>query len=98
VIKKTPVKGTKTVKVTFTLPKDQSPTKVSVVGDFNGWNPLSHPLRLRSNGTRSVAVTLPAGGRYAFRYLAEGGHWHDDTAADAFEPNGAGGFNSILET
>ena len=92
-IKKTPVKGTKTVKVTFTLPKDRPGTKVSVVGDFNGWNPLSHPLRPRSNGTRSVQVPLPAGQRYAFRYLGEGGQWLNDETATELE-----GDNSVLHT
>jgi Carbohydrate-binding module 48 (Isoamylase N-terminal domain) len=96
VIKRSPARGGRSVKVSFILPKDGG--GVSVVADFNDWDPHAHPLRPRSNGTRSVAVTLQAGGRYAFRYLAEGGHWHDDAAADAFEPNGAGGFNSILET
>lgn len=95
-IKRSPVKGARSVKVSFILPRDRG--GVSVVGDFNGWDPLAHPLRPRSNGTRSVALTLPAGGRYAFRYLAEGGRWHDEEAAEAFEPNGVGGFNAILET
>ena len=96
-IKCSPVKGSQAVKVSFILPKDGT-GGVSVVGDFNDWDPFAHPLRLRSNGTRSVAVTLPAGGRYAFRYLAEGGRWHDDEAAETFEPNGVGGYNAILET
>jgi Carbohydrate-binding module 48 (Isoamylase N-terminal domain) len=96
VIKRSPAPGGRGVKVSFILPRDGS--HVSVVGDFNDWDPFAHPLRPRSNGTRSVALTLPAGGRYAFRYLSEGGRWHDDAAADAFEPNGAGGFNSVLET
>lgn len=96
VIKRSPVRGSHSVKVSFILPRDGG--GVSVVGDFNDWNPLTHPLRPRSNGTRSVALTLPTGGRYAFRYLAEGGHWRDDETADTFEPNGIGGLNAILET
>lgn len=97
-IKKSPVKGTGKVKVSFVLDKTEPAGQVSVVGEFNNWDPLAHPLRPRSNGTRSVAVTLPAGRRYAFRYLAEGGRWHDDETASAFEPNGVGGVNGILET
>lgn len=95
-IKRSPIKGGQTVKVSFVLPKEGG--GVSVVGDFNDWDPLAHPLRPRSNGTRSVVVTLPAGGRYAFRYLAEGGRWQDDEAVEVFEPNGVGGYNAILET
>jgi Carbohydrate-binding module 48 (Isoamylase N-terminal domain) len=98
VIKHSPVKGGGSVKVSFVLPKDSIGGKVSVVGDFNNWDPYAHPLRPRSNGTRSAVVTLPAGRRYAFRYLGENGHWHDDETATAFEPNGVGGINGVLET
>jgi hypothetical protein len=45
VIKQAPVKGRNAVKVSFVLPQDAIPGKTSVVGDFNGWDPLAHPLR-----------------------------------------------------
>ena len=97
-IKQAPVKGRNAIKVSFVLPQDAIPGKTSVVGDFNGWDPLAQPLRPRANGTRSAAVTLPPCRRFAFRYLAEGGRWHDDETAEAFEPNGAGGHNAVLHT
>ena len=97
-IKQTPVKGSKKVKVNFVLPKESAAGKVSVVGDFNGWNPARHPLRKRANGTRSVSLSLPAGGRYAFRYVTDDGTWHDDEAVGEFEPNGFGGANAVLTT
>ena len=68
------------IRVTFVLPADEPAGAVSVVGDFNGWDPFAHPLRRRSNGTRSAVVRLPAGSRSRFRYLAEDGHWFDDEA------------------
>jgi hypothetical protein len=98
VIKQAPVKGRNAVKVSFVLPQDVISGKTSVVGDFNGWDPFAHPLRPRANATRSAAVTLQPGRRFAFRYLAEGGRWHDDETAEAFEPNGAGGHNAVLHT
>jgi 1,4-alpha-glucan branching enzyme len=98
VIKQASVKGGDSVKVSFILPRSTPNGKVSVVGDFNGWDPLAHPLRRRNNGTRSVALTLPTGRRYAFRYLGENGQWHDDETAAGFEPNGIGGVNGVLET
>ena len=70
-----------TVRVTFALPADEPRGAVSVVGDFKDWNPLAHPLRRRANGTRSAAVTVPAGSLLHFRYLAEGGLWFDDETA-----------------
>jgi len=66
------------VRVTFALPIDDPGGAVSVVGDFNDWNPYSHPLRRRANQTRSAAVTVRAGSTLHFRYLGEGGVWFDD--------------------
>jgi 1,4-alpha-glucan branching enzyme len=77
-IKKAKANGGSEVRVTFILPADQPAGAVSVVGDFNDWNPLAHPLRRRTNGTRSAAITIPAGSSSHFRYLAEGGLWFDD--------------------
>ena len=97
-IKQTPVKGSDKVKVNFVLPKDSVAGKVSVVGDFNDWDPLAHPLRPRSNGTRSVAVTLPSQRQFAFRYLDEAGRWHDDDAAHGYQENDVGGVNGVVAT
>lgn len=69
--------------LTFVLPSDEPAGRVSVVGDFNGWTPGVHTLARRSNGTRSVKVTVPSGAAYQFRYLAEGGHWFNDPHPDA---------------
>jgi 1,4-alpha-glucan branching enzyme len=98
VIKQTPVKGKDQVKVSFILPSDAVTGKVSVVGDFNDWDPFAHPLRPRRNGTRSVAVTLPRQRRFAFRYLDEAGRWHDDDAAHDYQENGMGGVNGVVTT
>jgi hypothetical protein len=67
-----------TVRVTFALPIDNPGGAVSVVGNFNDWNPYTHPLRRRANQTRSAAVTVRAGSTLHFRYLGEGGVWFDD--------------------
>ena len=61
------------VRVTFVLPADEPTGAVSVVGDFNGWDPFAHPMRRRTNGPRSAVARLPAGSTLRFRYLAEGG-------------------------
>jgi 1,4-alpha-glucan branching enzyme len=71
------------IRVTFALPAAEPTGAVSVVGDFNNWDPFAHPLRKRSNGTRSTVVTAVPGSTLRFRYLAEGGHWFDDEAAHA---------------
>jgi 1,4-alpha-glucan branching enzyme len=76
------------VTVTFAL-DDTVSGPVSVVGDFNGWTPGRHVLRKRSNGTRSISVTLPSGEPTRFRYLADGGHWFDDPQADVHDHEGS---------
>jgi len=82
VIRCTKVAKTDNVKVTFSLPADEPPGTVSVVGDFNDWVPGVNVLAKRTNGTRSAAITLPAGSKYRFRYLGENGHWFDDDQAE----------------
>lgn len=67
------------VRLTFVLPAHEPPGRVSVVGDFNDWQPGTHELRKRSNGTRSMAVTVPEGAAVRFRYLAENDHWCNET-------------------
>jgi 1,4-alpha-glucan branching enzyme len=71
------------VRVTFALPAGEPDRAVSVVGNFNDWNPHTHPLRKRANQTRSAAVTVKAGTTLQFRYLAEGGVWFDDETTPA---------------
>jgi 1,4-alpha-glucan branching enzyme len=80
-------------KVVFTLPDAGEP--VSVVADFNDWDPGAHPLRKRSNGVRSVAVLLPPGTFCRFRYVS-GDRYFDDPDGDGHEPNGFGDTHTLL--
>jgi 1,4-alpha-glucan branching enzyme len=81
----------KTVKVTFVLPVGQTAGRCSVVGDFNEWQPNTHQMRRRTNGTRSASVTVPRGTSIRFRYLGENGHWFNDPEVSELE-----GSDSIL--
>jgi hypothetical protein len=81
-IKKARLDRNRVVRITFVLPADEPPGAVSVVGDFNDWNPFANPLRRRANSTRSAVVSVPANSTVRFRYLAEGGQWFDDDTAD----------------
>ncbi|QES51716.1 hypothetical protein DEJ50_31565 [Streptomyces venezuelae] len=74
--------------VTFVLPADTPPGPVSVVGDFNGWQPGTHTLRPRKDGMRAVTVELPSSSTHSFRYLAADDHWfNDDSVLDLDGPN-----------
>ncbi len=86
------------LKVTFVLPASENERPVSVLGSFNDWNPLVHPLKRRSNGTRSVTVEVPAGNVFQFKYLADGGEWFCDPDADAVEVAEYSVHNSLLRT
>lgn len=76
-------------KVTFALPAQEVEGTVSVVGTFNDWTPGTHILRRRSNGTVSASVLVEPGQPLQFRYLATGGVWFDDDAADAVTAAGS---------
>jgi 1,4-alpha-glucan branching enzyme len=83
-------------RVTFVLHPAGSPQTVSVCGEFNHWNPSTHPLKRRKNGSFAVMMWLEAGQQYRFRYLLDGEHWENDPAADAYAANPYGGEDSIL--
>jgi len=87
-----------TVKVTFSLPLSEAPGPVSVLGDFNGWDVAAHPLRKRSNGTRSATVELAAGGTHHFKYLDAAGTWFNEPDAHGHETNEYGETNSVVRT
>ncbi len=75
-------------RVTFRLAADEPEGTVSVVGDFNGWQPGAAELVRRRNGTRTVTLSFPPG-EHRFRYLATGGVWFDDDTADRVDPQGS---------
>lgn len=78
-----------TVRITFALPADEPGCAVSVVGDFNGWDPYSHPLRKRANGVRSTTISVPEGSTVCFRYLGDNGLWFDDDQAPGRDSRGS---------
>ena len=70
------------IKVTFALPMSEVDQPVSVLGDFNGWDRTAHPLKKRSNGTRSATIQVASGQVLRFKYLAADGTWFCDPDAD----------------
>lgn len=60
--------------------------RVSLVGDFDGWNPGAMPLRKRGNGAWVVDVHLPPG-RHAFAFSVDGRLTIDPTAALSADDN-----------
>lgn len=52
---------------------------VHVVGDFNGWNPTSHPMRKSFDGSWQLPVTLGHGG-HLYQFLVDGQPVNDPRA------------------
>jgi 1,4-alpha-glucan branching enzyme len=94
VITKQPAVGGDEVTVTFSVPASER--RISVAGDFNGWDVNATPLQ-PNGGTASASVPLNLGRRYAFRYVDETGYWFNDDDADDFELNPLGGTNCIVD-
>lgn len=91
-----PLQGSERLRVTFAIPADAVDAEVAVVGDFNGWDPATDLLRRREGWLRA-SVAVEPGRRYRFRYLAENGRWFNDTEVGAYEPNGMGDDNCLLD-
>ena len=87
-----------TMEVTFILSAPIEGQSVSVVGDFNEWQPGALHFDMKPDNTFSATTSLPVGRQYAFRYLTEHGRWFDEDAADGFQPNEYGSGNCLLYT
>ena len=84
------------VKITFKQPKLDTHGPTSVVGDFNGWDPTVTTMSTTGQ-YRAASVIVQHGSRYAFRYLDHDAGWFNDEAADAYEPNGFGDDNCVVD-
>ena len=63
--------------IRFTISAETA-SQVSLVGDFNNWNPAETPLR-RIPSTGEWSVTLPLlPGSYRFSFLLDGRTWQSD--------------------
>ncbi len=96
-IRKTKSTQTGYVRVNFELPACLWADHIFVVGEFNDWNKKSLPMTQDRNGVWHLALDLPAGRSYEFRYLVDD-RWLTDNHADAVVPNDFGSQNSIVHT
>lgn len=85
------------VQVIFELPSCVWADHIYLTGDFNQWHPQSLPLQQGRDGVWRLAIELPSGHTYEFRYLVDG-HWITDSHADGVAINPYGTNNSIVDT
>jgi 1,4-alpha-glucan branching enzyme len=81
--------------VTFEMPAEINAEELAVVGDFNDWDAIEGQMKRRKDGSWAKTIRL-APGTYRFRYVAGGGIWYNDPAADTYEPSGFGQDNSVV--
>ncbi|NVO18178.1 MAG: isoamylase early set domain-containing protein [Bacteroidetes bacterium] len=81
-------------KVTFQLSTEAK--HVALVGEFNGWNEASTPMKKSKEGAFSVSLELETGREYQYRYLVDGSNWINDENADKFVKTPLGNDNSVI--
>jgi chromosome partitioning protein len=70
--------------------------RIHVVGSFNDWNPLSHPMRRNDElAIHELALDVDPG-EHQYRLLING-VWADDPNAEHRSPNQFGGYNAIVK-
>ena len=83
-ITKKTLKSKPVTKVTFKAEKSvvNGADSVSVVGEFNNWNPEANPMKALKNGGFTTTIDLEKGKEYEFRYLIDGKVWTNEPKAD----------------
>lgn len=95
-VKKQYIKTKPVCKVTFSVESKESDS-VSVVGDFNNWDPAEGELSKLKNGTFKGVFDLPKDASYEFKYIIDG-DYRNEPESDSFKWNDfAGTENGVLE-
>ena len=84
-------------RVTFSLPASVWADTIYLVGEFNGWNQLSHPFTVQRDGVWAISVDLELHKEYRFRYRRDG-EWMNDGQADAYVQNPYGSDDFVVVT
>ena len=84
-------------RITFTVDPQVGAQTAAVCGEWNDWSAGADVMHRDAEGGFSVTVGLEAGRAYRFRYLLDGQRWDNDWSADAYQPNGFGGDDSVVD-
>lgn len=94
-MKKEQVKNSNKWSVTFVVAPEVGAETVSVVGDFNDWNPESGVMQKRKDGFWAKAIRFEPG-TYHYRFVADGEHWFNDPDADGYADSRHDSENCLL--
>lgn len=85
-------------KVTFKLSKDVAGSydQVSLVGEFNNWDPKATEMKKLKAGDFTVTINLEKDKEYEFKYLADNTDWINEEEADKLVANEFQGENSVV--
>lgn len=90
-----PVPATESPVVHFELAASGA-DRVTLVGDFNGWDRQATPMR-RTQAPDVWTVSVPlARGRHIYAFVVDGVRWVADPAAPLAPEDGFGGVNSVI--
>lgn len=70
-------------------------TRVSLVGEFNDWDPSATPMARADGGAWHVALPLPRG-RHVYAFVVDGSSWVADPAAPLAPERWFGATNSVV--
>ncbi len=87
--------STARVAVQFVL-SDSTATSVSVIGDFNGWQPAVAPMHRVERAQAWSAVVLVPPGRHQYAFLVNGTRWVADPRAPRADDADFGKPGSVL--
>ena len=85
-LKKKYIKNNKICKVTFRVPHNATlgANSICLVGDFNNWSILDHPMKHLKSGDFTATIDLESDREYQFRYLLDEKLWENDWEADKY--------------
>ena len=69
---------------------------VFLAGDFNGWNRGETPFAKGADGIWRAAINCLKSGKYRYKFYVDDEFWIEDPSHGLKEPDGLGGFNSLL--
>lgn len=70
-------------------------SRVTVVGDFNDWDPEATPMMRRDGGAWTAAIPVSPG-RHVYAFIVNGDRWVPDPAAPLAPEDGFGIRNSVI--
>ena len=70
-------------------------SRVTVVGDFNAWDPQATPMTRRESGAWMASIPVSPG-RHVYAFIVDGDRWVSDPAAPLAPEDGFGIRNSVI--